>query len=80
MTTIADQIVEQINRLTEDQQRRVLEFARQLELPEGIPGKALIAWAQHNRIPPEDLVTMQRAIEEGCERIDDDWNKPIFPA
>jgi hypothetical protein len=38
----------------------------------GVDGRQLLRFA--GAIPPEDLALMERAIEEGCERIDgDDW-------
>jgi hypothetical protein len=57
-----------------EKQQRVVEFARSLvsEDPRLVPGTAWLKFG--GLIPPEDLAEMQRAIEEGCERIDpDDW-------
>ena len=68
------QILEEINGLPRDQQRRVLEFARTLALsaPAGIAGKELLRFG--GLIPPDDLRRMSAAIDEGCERIDaDEW-------
>jgi hypothetical protein len=68
------QILEQINGLPHEQQRRVLEFARALALssPLGVPGKELVRFG--GLISPEDLKQISAAIEAGCERIDaDEW-------
>jgi len=55
-------------------QRRVLDFAQALALsaPKGVPGKRLLAFA--GAIPPDDVQEMARAIEVGCEVVDqDEW-------
>ena len=66
------QILEQISGLPREQQRRVLEFARALSTPQGVPSKELLRFG--GLIPREDLQRMNAAIEEGCERMDaDTW-------
>ena len=69
---VREQILAQLAGLSEDQQRRVLEFARSLVSPDGIAGRDLLRFA--GAIEKEDLQTMSQAIEEGCEKIDpDEW-------
>ena len=52
------------------QQRQVLEYARALH--GGGPGEALLRFA--GTIPAQELEAMERAVTEGCERVDaDGW-------
>jgi len=67
-TSIRDQIIEQVDRLNEPQQRQLLELARRLAAPEGTPGWKLLRFA--GSIDPADLEAMSEAIQEGCERVD----------
>lgn len=69
MATIDREITDLLYRLPIFEQRRVLEFARQLaELkPQGVPGEDLIVFG--GRIPEDHLRRMQAAFEEGCENI-----------
>lgn len=67
---IKDQIVEQVDRLDDPQQRQLLEFARRLAAPPAVPGGDLLRFS--GSIDPEDLEAMQRAIEDGCEKVDRD--------
>jgi hypothetical protein len=67
-TTIRDQIIEQVDRLNEPQQRQLLDLARRLAAPDGTPGGKLLRLA--GRIAPADLEAMSQAIEEGCEQVD----------
>lgn len=69
---VKEQILAQLAGLSEDQQLRVLDFARSLVSPNGIAGRDLLRFA--GAIEKEDLQTMSQAIEEGCEKIDpDEW-------
>jgi hypothetical protein len=55
-------------------QRKVLEFtqALALSLPKGVPGKQLLRFA--GVIEADDTRVMSQAIEEGCERVDEnEW-------
>ncbi len=79
MAAIEEEIIERLSKLDEEKQKRVLEFVRSLSKPEGIPGEALVTLARELNFGPDDLTEMARAIEEGCEQIDQ-WDKPIFPA
>jgi len=68
--SVRKKLPDQLNRLGAEQQRRVLDYARVLasDRPHGVPGKALLAFA--GAIPPDDVQSMSRAIEEGCEKVD----------
>ena len=65
---IRDQIVEQIDRLNDPQQRQLLEFARRLATSAAVPGQNLLRFS--GSIDPGDLEAMQQAIEDGCEKVD----------
>jgi hypothetical protein len=65
---IRDQIVEQVDRLNDPQQLQLLEFARRLTVPAAVPGRDLLRF--EGSIDPGDLEAMQRAIEDGCEKVD----------
>lgn len=64
------EILDQLGKLSLDQLRRVLDFARDLAgwRPAGVPGKELLAFA--GAIDHEDLDLMKQAIEDGCETVD----------
>ena len=68
------QIITQLDTLSVDLQRKVLDFMEGLTivLPRGISGRSLLRF--DGVIEPEDAQLMKKAIEEGCERVDDvDW-------
>lgn len=69
---IEKELHEQLEHLLTEQQRQVLEFARALAKtrPRGVPGKDLLKFA--GSIGQDDLKTMSRAIEEGCNKVDTD--------
>lgn len=74
MRVVEKQIVEQLKHLRPDQQRQLLELAREFaeEKGRGLPGTALMEFG--GLIGPEDLRDMQTAIDAGCETIDvDEW-------
>lgn len=65
---------EQLNNLAPEQQRQVLEFARELAVTRvrGIPGHSLLRFA--GTIAAEDLAAMTQAIDEACEIVErDEW-------
>ena len=73
-TPVVDKVVEQLQALPYDLQRRVLEFTHALavSIPRGVPGQQLLRFA--GAIPPNDLQIMHQAIEEGCEQVDpNEW-------
>ena len=65
-STIIQEIVEQLEKLTLGQQRQVLDFALELsgELSKRYPGEKLLQFA--GTISKEDLEIMKQTIEEGC--------------
>ncbi|HLX56701.1 MAG TPA: hypothetical protein VKR83_06730 [Ktedonobacteraceae bacterium] len=84
MATPIEEINKLVERLSPDQQRRVLEYAQNLAqrdrpvrslpttpLPPGTPGTALLATLQGIKLLPEDIDAMERALED-CERIEPD--------
>ena len=72
-TSVSQQINAAINELPPTEQLRVLAYARSLvHLPHGTTGKVLASAA--SGISADDLDLMQKAVEEGCERIESsDW-------
>lgn len=71
---IEKELHEQIMRLKDDQQLRLLEFARSLsESPEkGVAGSALLRFA--GTIEKDDIVTIGTAIDDGCEIVNpNEW-------
>ena len=73
LTTLEQEILARLHRLAPPQQREVLAFVRILEnTPVGIPGRELLAFA--GSIEPYNLLTLQQAIDEGCEQVNlDEW-------
>lgn len=68
------EILNHLVKLPPEQQRQVLDFARTLRetIATGKPGKALLRFA--GAIDEADLLIMKQAIEEGCERVNqDEW-------
>lgn len=77
MATIADEIAEILSRLSAEEQDRVLNYARALEravrasrsrLPPGTPLTDLAPY--FGTISREQADEMERAIEDGCARIE----------
>jgi hypothetical protein len=66
--TVKDRIIEQVDRLSDSQERQVLNFAEQLAAPSGVPGRELLRFA--GSIDPVDLEAMSLAVQEGCEGVD----------
>jgi len=69
-TPIKQEIVEELEKLTPELQLQVLNFVRKLRLSpaEGVPGRELLPFA--GILTPEEAELMERATEEGCERVD----------
>jgi len=69
---IKREIEEQLNRLPVEMQRRVLNFALALVAsePKGVPGASLLRFA--GSISKEDCDLMTKAIEEDCERVNEE--------
>lgn len=71
---IKEQILNDLDRLSPQAQRRAAEMVHSLvsPLPKGTPGHELLRFA--GTIDEESLREIREAIEEGCERVDpDDW-------
>ncbi len=71
------ELLEQVSQLGDQEQRRVLEFARLLGRNghDAVPGTQLLSWA--GIIPKDDVDLMKRSIEDACESIDPgEWNAP----
>ena len=68
--TIHDQLVQ----LPVEKQQQVLDFVRALSRNEkvGVPGRNLLRFA--GTIDRKDLIAIEEAVNEGCERIDaNEW-------
>jgi hypothetical protein len=70
--TLQGELLSYLGQLGSDDQARVVDFARTLADSKatkrvGVPGKDLLRFA--GTIPHDDLMEMQQAIEEDCERI-----------
>lgn len=76
---ILPELVHLLESLSEDQQRALLVQLSPSMAPIGEPGEAFLAHTRHIHLPTEDMEEMLRAIEAGCERIDDD-DPPLFSA
>jgi hypothetical protein len=71
-SSIKVEIVEQLEHLPSEHQRRVLNFVRGLSRQKGVPGKQLLQFA--GSISSADLHAMSEAIEAECERVDvNEW-------
>jgi len=69
---VRDEIIARVDSLPPDLQERVLHFVTSLGDPtqRGEPGAALRAFS--GSLDPLSAEEMTRAIEEECERVDDD--------
>ena len=73
-SVITQQLVEQVDQLPLELQKKVLDFAQALvlTLPRGVPGRSLLKFC--GAIDADDLRLMAEAIEAGCEQVDaDEW-------
>jgi hypothetical protein len=71
---IVDKVIEQMKKLPQELQWRVLEFTRALAVsaPQAIAGAQLLRFA--GTIPQADVREMKEAIEQGCEQVDsNEW-------
>ena len=71
---IEKELHEQITRLKDDQQVRLLAFARSLadSSGKGEGGKALLRFA--GTIERDEIVAIERAIDDGCEIVNaNEW-------
>jgi hypothetical protein len=73
-SSIKKEIMEKLESLPAEKQEKVLEFVGSLTQDKitGIPGQKLIHFS--GSIGKQDLDSMRRAIEEGCEKVDlNEW-------
>lgn len=83
MSTVAEELTDPLDQLSAEDQRRLLDYARDLArprqdpmiaprtpLPPGTPIRDLARFS--GTLPPELADEIARIIEEGCERIDPD--------
>jgi hypothetical protein len=73
-SVVITQVVEKLQTLPENLQRRVLVFVQTLQTaaPSGVPGKQLLRFI--STIPLDDLELMTQAIETGCGQVDpNEW-------
>lgn len=73
-SAIKNELMHQVNKLSLDMQIQVLQFARALEITTHSQnsGSSLLSFA--GCISQEDLRTMSKAIQDGCEKVDaDEW-------
>jgi hypothetical protein len=73
-SSLKKEIVEKLDLLPIEQQRKVLDFTRALTQSKtvGIPGRDLLRFA--GTIEKTELESMTQAIEDGCERVDlNEW-------
>ncbi len=71
---LEQELLENFAHLAIEQQRKVVDYARNLTLAraQGVPGRSLLEFA--GAIDPEDLAFMATAIENECEQINsDEW-------
>jgi hypothetical protein len=72
--SIINQVIEQLSKMPQPLQNKVLHFAQQINQVriQGVPGQTLVRYA--NSIPSDDIILMQSAIDQDCSQIDlDEW-------
>lgn len=71
-SSLEQELIQQFGRLSAEQQKRVLDFARSLDAkanrPKGNPPSSLRRWI--GAIPAADLEQIRKAVEEDCENVD----------
>ena len=72
MNALERQILEQLHKLTPEQQQQVLDFTNALITPQGESAENLFSWI--GSFSEGELADMKHAIEEDCEKIDhNEW-------
>jgi len=66
--TVKNKIIDQVDLLSDSQQRQVLNFAQRLATAPGVPSQDLLRFA--GSIDAADLKAMLQAVQDGCERVD----------
>ncbi len=70
--TIKRRVIEELDTLDAQDQRKVLDFTHTLAVRRRSTGKGGAILAMAGAFRPDDLAEMKRAIEEDCERVDED--------
>jgi outer membrane protein assembly factor BamD (BamD/ComL family) len=71
-TTLEQEIVEVVHKLTPEMQRKALEYLKNLSsAPRGTPGYLAIQYAREIGFAREDLAQMEAAVNEMKQQIDD---------
>ncbi|RMF82551.1 MAG: hypothetical protein D6737_01415, partial [Chloroflexi bacterium] len=70
-SSLEQEILEALRKLSPEKQRRVLDYTRSLTRPKGTPGKLAVQYAREINFPAEDLAEMTVAIEAFCEVVED---------
>jgi hypothetical protein len=81
MSDITDELIRYIETFDEDRRRKLLDYARELNVPDtpfGIPFNDILARAEKLNFDPAALDEMEKAVEESCERIEDDEHHDLF--
>lgn len=67
---IKEQIIRRLDGLSDEEQRRALDFVRSLSAttPDGVAGTSLLRFV--GVFEPVEARRIAEAIEEGCERVD----------
>lgn len=66
---IERELLEVVQSLTDAQKQTVLQYARNLGRPVGIPGKLAVQFANELNFSPDDLAEMSTAIEAAFEQV-----------
>jgi hypothetical protein len=71
--SVKEALLRELEKLGAADQQRVVDFVRALaaSAPRGTPGNELGRFA--GAMSPDAVEEMMAAIDEGCERIDDNW-------
>ena len=71
--SMRDKVLRELEKLGVADQKRVMDFVRALRSaePQGTPGSELAPFA--GSLSERSVDEMMAAIEDGCERIDDEW-------
>ena len=72
MSSFAEEVLAELERLPPDRQRVVLDFVRALSRPGAIAQSGSEVVHLAGSISPEDLAVMKHVADEECERIDAD--------
>lgn len=70
--TLERELLAEVKRLPAAQQKQVLHFARSLAVPTRADDSRAVLLALAGTISSGDAAEMRAAIEEGCERVDEE--------